>query len=266
MEDKTPLVSIIIACYNAEPYIDLCLESLVNQTYKNLEIIICDDASSDDSYQKLLCWQEKDDRIVVLKNKTNAYAAFTRNKCIEVSHGDYLMIQDIDDVSAYNRVEVLLKEFERHPEMAIISSAAFCFKDSPEHITQTLSTTIEYPSKWSMVRGMAINHPASMIKKEAIDAVGGYRVSEETRRCQDYDMYMRMYAKGYKGMNLQSALYYYRLDVANYKRRTFKARVGEYKIRLKGYREMGVMPWAYPFAFIPFLAYIKQSVKQLFKR
>ena len=105
-----------------------------------------------------------------------------------------------------------------------------------------------------------------MIRREAITAVGGYRVAKETRRCQDYDMYMRIYAKGYRGMNLNYALYYYRRDEANYKRRTFKARVGEYRIRLKGYKEMGVMPWAFPFAFIPFLGYIKQSIINMFSK
>ena len=263
---NTPLVSVIIPCYNAEPYIDLCLDSLVNQTYHNIEIIICDDASKDNSYQKLLEWSKKDKRICVLKNQTNSFAAATRNKCIEASHGDFIMLQDVDDVSAVNRVEVLLKEFEKHPQMAIISSAVKCFDSKPENFTFVLVHKPEFPTKWSMVRRMALSHPASMIRREAITAVGGYRVAKETRRCQDYDMYMRIYAKGYRGMNLNYALYYYRCDEANYKRRTFKARVGEYRIRLRGYKEMGVMPWAFPFAFIPFLGYIKQSIINMFSK
>lgn len=57
-KDK-PLVSIIIACYNSERYIDLCLESLLRQTYQNFEIIICDDGSKDQSFNKLKEWEKK---------------------------------------------------------------------------------------------------------------------------------------------------------------------------------------------------------------
>lgn len=266
MEKKRPLVSVIIACFNAEPYIDSCLESLVAQTYDNLEIVICDDASTDESYKKLLNWKEKDNRITLIRNQTNSYAAASRNNCIAFCHGDYIMLQDIDDVSAKNRVEILLQEFEKSPEIAIISSAVYWFKTSPKEIIKIRMTRPKYPTKWSMVKGMALSHPASMIKKEAIDAVCGYRVAEETRRCQDYDMFMQMYAKGFRGKNIDTPLYFYRVDEANYKRRTFKARVGEFKIRLRGYRAMGMLPWAYPFAFIPFVAYIKQSFYNMFAK
>ena len=62
-QNNKPLVSVIIPTYNAGAVIDRCLTSVVNQTHTNLQIICCDDCSSDDTYQKLLAWTEKDSRI-----------------------------------------------------------------------------------------------------------------------------------------------------------------------------------------------------------
>ena len=261
-----PLVSVIIACYNAEKYIDACLASIVNQTYSNLEIIVCDDASTDGSLKKLHEWKDKDNRIIVLSNKTNMFSAATRNRCIEVSHGEFLMIQDVDDISKLDRAEKLLKTFSDHPDMSIISSSFDCFIQDPNVIIKTYKTNNKFPTKYSFMRGMPFSHPASMIKRKCVLDVSGYRIAKETRRCQDYDMFMRMYAKGHRAMVIDEALYLYRLDEANYRRRTFAARVGEYKIRLNGYREMGIMPWAYPYALKPFLAYFVQYIKNSIRR
>ena len=258
---KEPLVSVIIACFNAEQYIDDCLNSLINQTYKNLEIIVCDDSSKDGSYSKLLEWSARDPRIFVLHNEQNMFAAATRNKCIKASHGDYLMIQDVDDISKQNRVEVLLSYFEKNPSISIVSSSIQCFRESVDKPLYIYSERKEYPSKYSFLWGISFVHPASMITRECIETVGGYRVAPETRRCQDYDMFIRMYAEGFKGMNIKEVLYYYRLDEANYRRRTWKARVGEHKIRKYGYKKLGMMPWAYVFTLKPFLSHFIQFVK-----
>lgn len=264
---SSPLVSVIIACYNAERYINICLNSIVNQTYKNIEIIICDDASNDNSYSILEEWKLKDNRIKVIKNDKNCFSAASRNKCIELSHGDYLLIQDIDDFSKIDRIEILLNVIQKYPNISIISSGVVPFDDNPpENVVNIEPTKFFFPSKYDFLKGMPFSHPASMIKRNCILAVKGYRVAPETRRCQDYDMFMRMYAKGYKAMKISTPLYFYRLDSANYRRRTFKARLGEYKIRVKCFKELNMMPWAYPFALKPFFAHIIQFFKTLNKR
>ena len=83
------------------------------------------------------------------------------------------------------------------------------------------------------------------------------------RRGQDYDMFMRMYSFGYKGKNIFEPLYNFRLDNENIKRRTFNARIGEYKIRKFGFKKLGILPFAIPFLFKPFLAHIFQKVKYI---
>lgn len=260
-KDK-PLVSIIIACYNSERYIDLCLESLLRQTYQNFEIIICDDGSKDQSFNKLKEWEKKDSRIIVLKNKENIFSAATRNRCFKISRGEYLMIQDIDDTSSKNRIEKLLEVIQKE-KVDFISTSMFAFKDRPENSFAILSNKKENPTKWDFLWNSPFFNPSSIFTRECIESVGGYRVAPETKRGQDYDLFMRLYSKGYKGKNLFEPLYNFRLDDENIKRRTFKARIGEYKIRKYGFKLLKLFPLAIPFLFKPFVAHIYQKIKYI---
>lgn len=90
------LISVIIPVYNVEKYIDRCVESVINQTYKNLEIILVDDGSSDMSFHLCNKWKKEDKRVKVL-SKENGGAATARNAGIDSARGDYIMFVDSDD-------------------------------------------------------------------------------------------------------------------------------------------------------------------------
>lgn len=258
--NNMPLVSVIIACYNAEKYIDICLDALCRQTYPNIEIIVCDDASKDNSWPILNSWAEKDSRVKILKNAQNLFSAATRNRCFEQAHGDYFAIQDIDDISKPNRIEVLLNEI-LSDDVDFVSSGVDNFDQDPSVITsQTFHKTV-YPSKYNFLWGVSFFHPATLFKKECIQKVGGYRVAKETRRGQDYDLFMRLYASGYRGKNLKQSLYLYRLDAANIKRRDFSSTIDEFTIRRKNYSKLGMSIIGLPFMLKPFLAYLIQIIR-----
>jgi glycosyltransferase EpsE len=258
-------VSIIIACHNGEDYIDMCLASLVSQTYKNIEIVVCDDCSTDNSWNVLKKWKSNHDNIVLERNCENLYAAATRNKCIELAKGDYIAIQDVDDLSENNRIEFLVDVLE-HEDIDFVSTSALVFDNNPKRIVSILDLKKEYPQKRDFLFGLPFMHPATIFKKECLLSVGGYRVSKETRRGQDYDLFMRLYAKGYKGKNLSTPLYRFRVDKDNYKRRTFKARLGEIAIRKRGFKEMGLMPLGWLFVYKPLLAHVIMHIRLLFKK
>ncbi len=258
---KSSLVSVIIACHNAEDYIDECLESLVNQTYNNIEIIICDDASTDDSYAILELWSKKDKRVKIIRNSQNLFAAISRNKCFEAAAGDYYMIQDIDDISNHNRIETLLSVFEKE-EIDFVSSAARCFNNEMSSLGKIISHKT-FPNKWDFLWGISFMHPATMFKRECITDVRGYRVSSETRRCQDYDLFMRLYAKGYKGKNIGEVLYYYRQNDDTLKRggNLLSAKC-EYKVRKYGYKLLSI-PFLLSFIFSmkPWIGYLCYKIR-----
>lgn len=101
-----PLVSIIIPVYNAEAYIEKCLLSLINQTYKNLEIIVINDGSIDDSENIIKKIIDADDRIFLISG-SNGGVSFARNRGIKKANGDYIVFVDADDYVENDYVEVL---------------------------------------------------------------------------------------------------------------------------------------------------------------
>ena len=90
------LVSIIVPIYKVEPYLDRCVQSIVNQTYKNLEIILVDDGSPDNCPAMCDAWAEKDSRIRVI-HKENGGVSSARNAGLDMATGDYITFVDADD-------------------------------------------------------------------------------------------------------------------------------------------------------------------------
>ena len=105
-------VSVIIPVYNVGNYLDRCMKSIVNQTYKNLEIILVDDGSTDQSAELCDRWAEKDERISVV-HQNNGGPSNARNTGLDRARGDYLMFVDSDDVISFNIVEYLVGLLER---------------------------------------------------------------------------------------------------------------------------------------------------------
>ena len=101
-----PLISIIIPVYNAEKYLKKCLDSVINQTYKNLEIILVDDGSTDKSPEICDKYAEKDSRIIVL-HKENGGVSSSRNAGLDIFKGEYLSFVDSDDYVEPDYIEYL---------------------------------------------------------------------------------------------------------------------------------------------------------------
>lgn len=107
MKNDLPLVSVIVPVYNVEKYIDVCIESIINQTYKNIEILLIDDGSTDDSGKKCDLWKNKDKRINVI-HKKNSGLGLTRNVGILKSTGKYITFVDSDDELRPEMIEKLV--------------------------------------------------------------------------------------------------------------------------------------------------------------
>lgn len=104
-----PKLSIIIPVYNSEKYLTRCLNSVINQSYKNIEIIIINDASTDNSQNIINTYKEKDARIISLINKKNRSHAFSRNTGLDISTGDFITFVDSDDWIENNMYEEMME-------------------------------------------------------------------------------------------------------------------------------------------------------------
>ena len=122
VNDSSILVSILITNYNGEKFIDKSLESVVNQTYKNIEIIVGDDASTDGSVTLIKRWQKIDPRIKLLVNKENKGIGYQRNNLIANAKGQYFCFLDGDDFYNHRAVESLIRPvYKKRHDIDVIS-------------------------------------------------------------------------------------------------------------------------------------------------
>ncbi len=109
---EKPLISVIIPIYNAEKYLEQCMDSILNQTYKNLEVILVDDGSKDNSYGKCKLYAEKDNRFFVY-HRSNSGVSNMRDYGLEMAGGDYITFLDPDDyinASMYDKPYVAVRK------------------------------------------------------------------------------------------------------------------------------------------------------------
>lgn len=120
--------SIIVPVYNVEKYINECLSSLINQTYKNIEIVVINDGSSDNSLSLIEEYSRIDDRIRVIDQK-NMGLGYTRNVGIDNAVGDYILFVDSDDYISLNTCEEIEAVLSYNNEVDIIVLGRYRFAD-----------------------------------------------------------------------------------------------------------------------------------------
>lgn len=236
-----PRVSIIMGVYNGQQKVSEAIQSVLNQTYEDWEFIICDDCSSDETRKVLEEWQKREPRIRILCNAENRKLAATLNRCLSIAKGSYIARMDDDDYSYPERLEEQVEFLDKHPEFGFVSSLVDCF-DGTDIVKNRFYRKAE-PQKEDFLSGTQFVHPATVFRKEILEAAGGYRETKETRRTEDYDLFMRLYALGYKGYNIQKPLLrYYVAPQAMQTKRKYIYRIDEAKVRWRGFQALGLMP------------------------
>ncbi len=230
-------VSVIMGIYNCSKYLPDAINSILNQTYTNWELIMCDDASTDNTYQIAKEYADKyPEKIILIQNEVNSKLSYTLNHCLKYATGEYVARMDADDLSAIDRFEKQEKFLKTHPDVDLVGTAMKRFNEYGD-IDVLLKS--ENPTKYDLKKEVPFNHATIMTYKRVYDAVGGYKVSKMTVRSQDYDMWFRFFAQGFNGVNLNEPLYLVREDAAAIRRRTLKVRWNVIKIRYNGYKLLG---------------------------
>lgn len=241
-------ISVIMGIYNGAKTMDQAIESICSQTFTDWECIICDDCSTDNTWEKLQEWKRKDSRIIPVKNEKNLRLAATLNKCLELAAGEYIARMDDDDSCYPERFEIQAACLDAHPEYGFVSSMIDGFDG--EKLIPNYWHRKECPEKKDFVHGSQFVHPAAMFRREVLRQVNGYRVGKETRRMEDYDLFMRLYAAGFKGYNIQKPLLRYYIDG---RKTVYSHRIDEARVRYQGFKELGLLPAALPFVIRPLM-------------
>ncbi|MGL5561919.1 MAG: glycosyltransferase [Tannerellaceae bacterium] len=247
-------VSIIMGVYNSENTIRQCIDSILSQTFENWELIMCDDCSTDNSYQIAEEYRSLyPTKIVLLKNEKNIRLAATLNRCLEYASGDYIARMDTDDICFAHRLEMQVLFFETNPNYHLVGSRVVVFNELKQLGVRGLYGDVTVDS---FRRGSPFAHPSIMIKKDVLHELNGYRVSPETARCEDLDLWIRLYTNGYRGFNIQEPLLYYRENLSDLKKRKVRYGLDTTKVLFRGFLTLKVKKRYYINAFRPFISSI----------
>lgn len=245
MGDK---ISVLMGIYNCEDTLKEAVKSIQNQTHRNWELIMCDDGSTDNTYQIASKIAKSDLRILLVRNKSNCGLNKTLNRCLALATGEFIARMDGDDRCVPERFEKQLKFLEQYPEFDIVSSPMILFDENGKWGQTSI---IKFPMPEDIVAGNPICHAPVMMRKKCIDAVGGYTEDKKMLRVEDVNLWIKLYAAGYRCYNLDEPLYLMRNDQNALHRRKYKYRINSVYVRLQGCRLLKLGPKSYVKAMKP---------------
>lgn len=259
-----PLISVIMGVYNSDPdKLKKSVSSILSQTLGDLELIICDDNPESADFSFL----PSDQRIKIISSGKNKGLARSLNSCIAIAKGKYIARQDDDDFSAPERFARQTEFLEQNPDIAFVGSDCALFdKDNNIHNERKMPSNVD---KKDFLFNSPFIHGSVMFRREVFD-VCRYRTVGRTKKYEDYDLFMRLYAEGYKAANINERLYYFYYDT-KLRSVPFDMRVDEYKVRRNGFKKLGLWPKGFFHALKPLVlglvpARMQMGLKKAFKK
>ena len=200
MSSNNNFVSVIMSTYNSINTLDTAIESIMNQTYQNLELLIMDDCSEDGSYEKINYYKDRFTNIKIFRNKKNLGLTKSLNFLIQNSSGHYIARQDADDISFDKRIEDQVREMVNF-NLDFCTTRAF-IKNTRKKIP---GISYYFPSKIISKLKNPFIHGTLMIRKDSIIKAGLY--NENFYYAQDYKLITDMFKRNYKYRKLNKPLY-----------------------------------------------------------
>lgn len=242
-------VSIIMGIYNCAETLPEAIESILLQTFSDWKLIMCDDGSVDNTYAVARSYVEQyPEKMMLIQNEMNLGLNHTLNRCLEYANTEYIARMDGDDISLPERLEKEVQFLDRHCEYDIVSCPMIYFDDYGEFM---MGKGNGEPDISFFCKGTPFCHAPCMVRREAYKAVNGYIVASNRLRVEDWDLWIRMYVKGYRGYNIDDLLYKMRDDRNAYGRRKFIYRINEMKVSASAVKKLGLNPVYYIFSIRP---------------
>ena len=187
---KTPLVSVLMPAYNAERYIDEAVQSILNQSFKDFELIILNDGSTDKTWSIVQKYASKDSRIVAVSNTKNMKLSRTLNRGINMAKGKYIARMDADDISLSNRLRDQYHFMETHPQVGISGGSMNIIDTSNKVIGKRDYHLSDVDIREHIFKYSPFSHPLIIIRKSVLDKVGYY--NPDFNPAEDYELYFRI--------------------------------------------------------------------------
>ena len=252
-------LGVIMSTHNGSKKVLDAIDSILEQSYKDFKIIVCDDASTDNTLKLLNEKYRNNKKITIVRNNQSRGLSYALNLCLEQCKDcEYIARMDDDDYSYKNRLEEQILFLEKNEDISFVGCNVDIFDGNSIVNTRKM---IEFPKKTDFLWNSPFIHPTVVFRYNALKKSDFYRVSKETLRGQDYDLFMRMYSKGFYGANIQKTLFRYTENNSTRKKRTLGVRLGECKVRIIGFYKMNILLVAFPFVLKPLIAYVKDKIE-----
>lgn len=187
---RFPEISVIIPVYNAASFLYESIESILNQTFSDFELIILNDKSTDGSLEIIKSFQSKDNRIIIIDKEQNVGPANLRNEGINAAKGTYIALMDADDIALPTRFEKQIAVLKNNPEIGVCGTWFTFFGSKKDKIIK--HNTNPDAIKVSFLHSCNIGNPTVMFKKEVL---GDLKFDNEYVPVEDYDLWSRLLAK-----------------------------------------------------------------------
>lgn len=197
-----PDISVIMPVYNAGKYLKDAIDSILNQTFKNFEFFIIDDASNDESVAIITSYNDR--RIQFIQKPVNTGYTDSLNMAVALAKGRYIARMDADDISLENRFQLQLAFMEKHPGV-LVSGTAYKIIGTEDIVT--LPLTFEETKVVSLMH-VPVAHPTAFIRKEVFTAYA-LKYNKQYEPAEDYDLWTRVLEEG-RIENLPDVLLLYR--------------------------------------------------------
>ena len=207
--NEGPLVSVLIAAYNEEENILECIDSIINQTYNNIEVIVVDDGSTDNTLHLLESYNDNRLKIVTQENRGRV---FSRNRALSLASGKYVILQDADDWSDKKRIELQLNIAEEISGNPVVGCSYFIIKNNSQIVKHYPEEDIDIRNRMSRLFFSQSFLPASiLLLRTHLISLKGWRDKFDVA-CEDGDLLDRIYEDDSSVFyNIQQGLYYYRI-------------------------------------------------------
>lgn len=212
-----PKVSVVMPAYNAEKYIGRAVESILNQTYTDLELVIVEDGSTDNTPEIISSYH--DSRVKLIWNNQNRGIAYSTNLGIEKAKGSYIALMDDDDMAAKDRLELQVEYLEEHPDIDILGGRAAKI-DEEDHLIAYFNTPRSNPlyiKAMLLFNNLDFANGTAMIRKQFIET-NNLRYRDNCYGMQDFRFFIDSSKKG-RITSIDRVLLYYRLHDHNESRR-----------------------------------------------
>ena len=186
------LISVIIPTYNRAEYLKLALKSVLEQTYKNIEIIVADDGSTDNTAEVVADFN--DPQIKYFYQKNTGLPAAVRNLGLREASGDYIAFLDSDDMWLPEKLELQVEYLHKHPKYQLVYSNAWIIDENGvrEGLLDKIESSKEGKNFGELVRGNFIPQLTVLMKREVLKKIGFFNEDPSIRAAEDYEYWLRV--------------------------------------------------------------------------